>query len=234
MKVNNINVKNLSYLDHLYYSQETPQNPFPFPILPKIKRSVEFFSGNLCFQDGYLSMEQLCLVDCSTCSWDFIRYLEWWGLEVHPHPWAEMWALPMAWTSDCAGHPHQERGNCCAFQSVQWREQGSKARDSHFKQTYNDKLKQSFSFSFFFLPILMVTVFKHFCLLLKFPLIFDFCYYLEWLWFWKLYLLVLLIFLALYKQEEPNSLLFTCQSLGRKQQHNWNLVLKCVSVWRCV
>lgn len=30
MKVNNINVKNVSYLDCLYYFQEMSQNPFPF------------------------------------------------------------------------------------------------------------------------------------------------------------------------------------------------------------
>lgn len=55
-------------LDCLYYFQEMSQNPFPFPTILKVERSVEFFSGNFCFQDGYLSMEQLCLVDCSTCS----------------------------------------------------------------------------------------------------------------------------------------------------------------------
>lgn len=44
------------------------QNPFPFPTLLKVERIVEFFSGNFCFQDGYLFMEQLCFVDCSTCS----------------------------------------------------------------------------------------------------------------------------------------------------------------------
>lgn len=131
MKVNNINVKNISYLDNYIILRKCCKIPFPFPVLLKIKRSVEIFSGNLCLQDGYLSMEELCLVDCSPCSWDFNRYLEWWGLEVHPQPWAEMWALPMPWTSDCSGHPHQERGNCCAFQSVQWREQGSKAQETH-------------------------------------------------------------------------------------------------------
>lgn len=68
--MDSINVKNICSLNSLYYFQDMSQNAFPFPILLEVKRSVEIFSGNLCFQDGYLeqSMEQLSLVDCITRS----------------------------------------------------------------------------------------------------------------------------------------------------------------------
>lgn len=168
------------------------QNPFPFPTVLKVERSVEFFSGNFCFQDGYLSMEQLCLVDCSTCSWDFYRYLEWWGLDAHPHPWAKMWA----WTSDwsmswvCTGKPTLGKRELLCLPVCTVKEARLQStRDSQFRQTYNSKLKKCFGFFFCFsslASILMDAVFEHFCLPLSFYLFLIYCYYLECLWFWKL------------------------------------------------
>lgn len=83
-----------------------------------------------------------------------------------------------------------------------------------------------------FLPILMGTVFKRFCLLLKFPLVSDLLLLLRMIMILETLLISITYFSWISKhfknRKGTNSLLFAHQNLGTKQQHNWNLVLKCV------
>lgn len=224
VEVNNINVKNVSYLDCLYYFQEMLQNPFSFSKV-----------WSLCQETFVFRMDSWAIV-FGRLQHMLMRFLwgHWMMGSGGPSP-SLGWAVSSGNgpTSDCPGHPHQERGNCCAFQSGLWRRQGSKARetltlDRCIVANLSRALASSFAYSnghypqaFLFAP----EVSTCFWFTVSTYNDYDFGNFTYYLFF--------LHIKALYKQEEPNSLLFTHQSLGRKQQHNWNLLLKCVCVKYC-